>query len=75
MSNIIHPDEAVKPEPETRAPLIESEEYEAGGNPTHSKCPKCGDIPLHYALHVKSCRGKQSLANQCPRSTADPSAA
>ena len=57
MSSIINPDEVVKPEPETRPIPLEPEEE--AGNPSHLKCPKCGDIPLHYELHVKNCKGRR----------------
>ena len=55
MSNIIHPDLVPMPETESHEPPVSSEE--AKGNPAHLKCPKCGDTPLHYELHVKVCKG------------------
>jgi len=61
MSHIIHPDELMRPENEQHQPLVRSEEdNEVGGNPGHKKCPKCGDIPLHYDLHLKACKGRQN---------------
>jgi len=60
MSNIIHPNEVVKPEPEIEPrPTPLQPEEEDPGNPNHLKCPKCGDTPLHYELHVKNCKGKR----------------
>ncbi|HUK51538.1 MAG TPA: hypothetical protein VLV18_10910 [Terriglobales bacterium] len=58
MSHIMHPDELAPSHHEPREPLVQSEEDEVGGNPKHLKCPKCGDVPLHYDLHLKACKGK-----------------
>jgi hypothetical protein len=60
MSHIIHPDEMQRLEPETHEPQLEPQDEEVGGNPGRLKCPKCGDVPLHYELHVKSCKGKRT---------------
>ena len=60
MSHIIHPDELQKMEPEAyERPQLEPQDEEVGGNPDRLKCSKCGDVPLHYELHVKSCKGKR----------------
>ena len=58
MSHIIYPDELTRPETKPHEPLIRSEEDEVGGNPDRKKCPKCGDVPLHYDLHLKACKGR-----------------
>ena len=59
VSHIIHPNELSEPKAETHEPLVQSQEDEVGGNPKHLKCPKCGDVPLHYDLHLKACKGKR----------------
>ena len=46
----------VEPETESHERLLRSEEDEVGGNPKHLKCPRCGETPLHYDLHMKYCK-------------------
>jgi len=59
MSHIVHPNEMLEPQASANERLVHPEEEDAGGNPNHLKCPKCGDTPLHYELHVKTCRGNR----------------
>jgi hypothetical protein len=63
MSHIVHPDEMMKLEREAEEHPVRPDELEVGGNPNQLKCPKCGDTPLHYELHVKTCKGKRKAVD------------
>jgi hypothetical protein len=54
-----HPDLMPKPGIESHERRVQSEDdEESEGNPRRLKCPKCGEIPLHYRAHLKVCKGR-----------------